>query len=120
MQKHSPVESVKSTRDRFKRCPMCAYLWKDRDAFLSDPMVRTVGYMATLEQVELGLFLFNHGVCGTTMAIRALEFTDMYTGPIFEERLIGTEECPGYCLLKDEIRSCPAKCACAYVRAVLE
>lgn len=39
---------------------------------------------------------------------------------MFTERLTGTEECQGMRLHEDDLRPCPAKCECAYVREVLQ
>lgn len=106
----------------FKKCSCCTHTWTTREEFLSDPMITIVGYQVKFDNLELGLFLFNHMVinCGTTMAIEAGKFSDLYDGPIYEEPLTNTDECPEYCLIKDELRPCPAKCACAYVREVIQ
>ena len=50
----------------------------------------------------------------------AEKFMDMYDGPVFDEKLTGKPECPGYCLNKSELRRCPAKCECAFIREILE
>ena len=31
-----------------------------------------------------------------------------------------TTECPEFCLHKSELRPCPAKCECAYVREIIQ
>ena len=54
------------------------------------------------------------------MAVPAGQFQNLYNGPIFEQRLTESEDCPGYCLRKDELRLCPAKCECAYVREIIQ
>jgi len=36
------------------------------------------------------------------MAVPAGQFQNLYNGPMFEQRLTGGEDCPGYCLRKDE------------------
>jgi hypothetical protein len=104
----------------FKKCPSCGHLWKARERFLEDPDVQLVGYQVNLDALELGLFLFNHLSCRTTLAIPAGDMTDLYDGPVFEERKTGTKECPKYCLYVEELGRCFAKCACAYVREVLD
>ncbi len=103
----------------FKQCPMCGHRWQDREGFLSDPDVRMLGYMANFERLELGLFLFDHQVCGTTMSLKASLFTDLYDGSVYVERQTGTEACPGHCLHVEELDPCPAQCECAYVREVV-
>ena len=103
----------------FKKCTMCREIWRSRKIFLSDQNVEVRGYIANFDHLELGIFLFDHKLCGTTLSIRASRFLDLYDGPVFEERLTGTEECPAYCLNEKELRPCPAKCECAYVREAL-
>ena len=103
----------------FKKCSMCKTEWQTREDFLGDPTVSVVGYNVNFEQLELGYFLFNHEMCGTTLAIEAKEFTDLYNGKVFEERKLGTDECPGHCLKEDDLDPCVAECECAYVREVL-
>ena len=104
----------------FKRCTCCPRVWESRAAFLEDAQIQNVGYMAHFEDLRLGLFLLNHEPCGTTLAIKAGLFTDLYDGPIFAEQKRGTEECPGYCLNQSKLGPCPARCECAYVRDVLQ
>jgi hypothetical protein len=78
-----------------------------------------IGYQPLFEKLTAGLFLFNHS-CGTTLATPAEAFQDLYDGPIFTERLNGTEECGGHCLHEDDLGPCPAKCECAYVREIMQ
>ena len=108
---------------QFKVCTTCRFSWNERDSFLSDPKVRLVGYQVNFDDLERGLFLFNHmrSGCRTTLAIESHRFTDMYKGPVYKERLAGKEDkCPGYCLYESQLLPCPSKCNCAYVRAVLQ
>lgn len=104
----------------FKKCPCCGHPWPRRLDLLEDPAVSVVGYMANFEVLELGLFLFNHAACRSTIAIEAGAFLDLYRGRIFSERLNGTAECPGYCLHEGDLDPCPAACECSYVRVVLD
>lgn len=103
----------------FKACTLCGHAWEKRKDLLEDPGVRVVGYMSNFEELELGLFLFNHTGCGTTFGIHAKEFVDLYEGDVFEQRLTNSDACPAYCGNKEELMPCPAKCECAYVRDVL-
>ncbi|OGV62447.1 MAG: hypothetical protein A3K19_33355 [Lentisphaerae bacterium RIFOXYB12_FULL_65_16] len=105
-----------------KVCPKCGTLWQDRNALLDDPCIGVIGYQPNFDDLEAGFFLFNHNApaCGTTFAIAAGQFTDLYHGPIFKERLTGTPQCPGHCLHEDDLEPCPNRCECAYVRAVLQ
>ncbi len=103
----------------FKTCTVCGFVWPGRSSFLSDPGVRLIGYQAHFEELTAGLFQFNHS-CGTTLSIEAYDFQDLYDGPIFTEQLSGTDECRGYCMDKEDLRPCVAKCECSYVRELLQ
>lgn len=103
----------------FKECGKCGKVWRSYLEFLSDPQISLVSYQVNFDNLELGLFLFSHS-CNSTLAITASVFTHLHYDPIFEERATGTNECPGFCLYKDELSPCPAKCECAYVRQVLQ
>lgn len=104
---------------KFKKCSMCKTEWNTRNDFLSDPNISVVGYNVNFEELELGCFLFNHTICGTTLAIEARIFTDLYQGKVFTERKTGGKECLGLCFDSTSIEPCPAQCECAYVREVL-
>lgn len=106
--------------NNFKQCTSCQKVWETREEFLDDPSTTIRGYQVHFQELELGYFLFDHDICGTTLALRAGEFTDLYTGEIYKERLTGTECCPSFCLSKEELRPCPAQCECAYVREVIQ
>ncbi|MBN1865187.1 MAG: hypothetical protein JW808_09830 [Victivallales bacterium] len=112
-----PVNTDSS--EPFKACPACGKVWHTRDELLSDPEVELVGYQVHFEDLSLGLMMFNHS-CRGTFAVAAEKFLDMYDGPAFDEMLAGKPECPGYCLKKTELRRCPAKCECAFIREILE
>ncbi|MBN1472135.1 MAG: hypothetical protein JW925_10175 [Syntrophaceae bacterium] len=103
----------------FKTCPVCKQVWETRNDFLDDPEIDIVGYQVHFKELSEGLFLFNHS-CNATMSLRAGVFEDLYSGPMFEDRLTGTDECPGYCLVEHELRPCPAKCDCAFAREVVQ
>lgn len=109
-----------SNADAFLTCSMCKAVWETRDAFLTDPAIRLAGYQADFEQLTLGLFLFNHLACETTLSIHAKAFEDLYDGPVFDRRAMGTEECPGHCLNRDNLEPCPVRCECAYIREILQ
>ncbi len=103
----------------FKTCSKCGFVWPERGSFLNDPNLRMIGYQADFEELMAGTFLFNH-ICKTTLAIKAEDFLDLYDGPIFSERLEGTEECGGHCQHKNDLSPCPLKCECAYVREIVQ
>jgi hypothetical protein len=106
----------------FKTCPSCSRNWETRDKFLSDTSLRIVGYQADFDSIADGLFYFTHHIdgCNTTLAVLAGDFFDMYTGEIYSERMTGSEECPGYCLRKDQLDRCEAFCEYAFVREIIE
>ena len=104
----------------FKRCTCCHAKWQTREEFLRSPDTRLIGYQPKFDDLVLGLLLFEHAVCGTSFALSAGVFVDMYDGPIFEERLTGTGACPSHCLHIHDLRPCPARCACAYVREIMQ
>ena len=103
----------------FKKCTVCRFQWALRDDFLRDPNIEVIGYQVDFDELAEGFFLFNHS-CKGTLAITAGEFNDLYDGPIFSERAEGSEDCPSHCLHENELRLCPVKCQCAYVREILQ
>ena len=86
---------------------------------MEDPDIEIVGYQANFKELMAGLLYFNHA-CKSTLAVSADAFADLYHGPVFEKRQTGSEDCPGFCLHKDELRPCPAECECAFVREVIQ
>jgi hypothetical protein len=106
----------------FKTCPKCRFRWRDRNKFLSDPLIRLIGYQVNVPGPVPGLFLFNHlaARCSTTMAIAAEDFLDLHRGPVFRECLAGKPGCPRHCLRQDDLDPCPAACECRFVRDVLQ
>lgn len=106
----------------FKECTSCGRPWNTREDFLEDRNVALVGYQAIYLELTAGLFLFNHLEVGclTTLAIPAALFWDLYEGAIFEERLLNTPRCAGHCLHSDDLKPCPNKCECAFVREILQ
>lgn len=105
--------------DVFKRCPTCGFEWSTREHFLEDSHLVIIGYQVSFDELEAGIFLFNHS-CGTTLAIRARDFKSLYEGPVFTKRANETEECPEFCLHQHDLRPCPVQCECAYVREIIQ
>jgi hypothetical protein len=103
----------------FKQCS-CKKVWRTREEFLDDPEVEIIGYQVDLEKLENGFFLFNHHACKSTLGVTIFIFKDLYDGPVYTERKTGSEECPTFCLYKENLERCPAKCACAYVREIIQ
>jgi hypothetical protein len=116
MNASDPFGSVNAV---FKKCSLCDFVWSLRDDFLRDPNIEIIGYQVHFEELKEGFFLFNHS-CKGTLTIPVVEFIDLYDGPIFKERVTGSEDCPGYCLYEEELGPCPAKCECAYIREIIQ
>ena len=104
----------------FKTCPFCSKVWSTRDDFLTDGDIDLVGYQVNFEDLVLGLLLFNHSVCQTTLAVKAELLKDLYFGPVFRERRTGEKDCRGFCLKRSELSPCPAECECAWVRGLMQ
>jgi hypothetical protein len=104
----------------FKTCPSCSTRWSSREEFLTDNHLDLVGYQVNSDELELGLFLFNHRACKTTLAIRAEQLQNLYIGPVFNKRRTGKKDCPGYCLRPMELAMCATECECAWVRGLLQ
>ena len=103
----------------FKQCTSCAVEWRSQEEFLADPAVTLLGLQVCFNNLLEGLIMFNH-TCRTTFSIEVSKFENLYEGTIYPERATGSEECPGYCLNERELKPCPAKCECAYVREILQ
>ena len=103
----------------FTHCNVCNYTWYSRQDFIVDRDIEIIGYQVNFKKLEAGFLYFNHR-CGNTIVLSANRFVDLYNGPIFEEAKTGTDECPGYCLNKEELRACRAKCECAYIREIIQ
>ena len=104
----------------FKKCSCCELPWFTRDEFLHDGQIELVGYQANFCQLELGYLLFNHLSCESTIAAHAGLFKDLYSGPIFGQRLTGTDVCQGFCKDSVALEPCDQRCECAYVREILQ
>jgi hypothetical protein len=105
----------------FKDCTSCNVSWITHEIFLSDPDIEIIGYQVNYKYLQLGYFLFNHSPCKTTFSIPAGVFKHLYNNkPVYKERLTNTEACPEYCLNDSDLRPCPNKCECSYVREIIQ
>ncbi len=111
-----------SSNQIFKECPLCSRIWVFREDFLKDPSIKLKGYKADFENLEMGLFFFNHNskLCKTTLTIETGQFIDLYHGRIYPDRKTGEDECQGYCLHINELKQCPLNCECAYIREIIQ
>jgi hypothetical protein len=103
----------------FAKCKKCNTLWKNRNDFITDTEVEIFAYQVHFENLKEGLFLFNHS-CGDTIALKAAEFSDLYTGKVFDKSQAGTENCGEHCMHANDLDPCPAACECAYVREIIQ
>ena len=104
----------------FKTCPMCGMKWENRETFLDDSELEFIGYQANFGLPEEGLFYFTHEAagCGSTMAIQAEFFLSLYAGKRYTDIKMLSKECSRYCLNRDLLQRCEARCRYAYVREV--
>ncbi len=105
----------------FKKCPNCGKIWKDRIKFLADSTVLLIGYQVHFKDPEKGLILFEHHIsdCGTTMAVPVGIFDDLHKGEHYDELIMGTEDCPGYCLNEQNFKKCENRCRVAFAREIV-
>ena len=106
----------------FKKCPSCNEIWSTQNEFITDKLLEINGYKADFEKLEYGLFFFTHknNNCFSTMAIEVKDFMNLYKGTIYSERKTGGEECPRYCLDKDQLDRCNVLCECAFAREIIQ
>ncbi|WP_173201595.1 hypothetical protein [Geobacter sp. SVR] len=106
----------------FKSCPKCFKRWSSRDDFLSDDLISLIGYQASFDQLENGLFLFTHRTseCLTTLAVCVSEFLDLFSGARCPETKALTRECPRFCLDESNLEPCNNPCQCAFVRDIMQ
>jgi len=91
----------------------------NRDTFLADPNLEIIGYQACFDDVRTGLYLFNH-TCRTTLAVKVMDFEDLYEGPVYDKVMKGSDQCSGYCLDVNVLEPCSAGCKYARVREVIQ
>ena len=104
----------------FKKCSCCESPWFTREEFLQDENIELIGYQVNFSHLELGYFLFNHLTCESTIAIPAGLFKDLYAGPVYAQRLTGTEVCQGFCKDMEVLEPCDNQCECVYVREIMQ
>ena len=105
--------------ENFYKCSCCKHLWSDVDSFLGDSDIILVGYQVHFEELKSGFFYFNHS-CGTTLGLLVSNFTHLYNGPIFTDRLNEADKCPGYCVHANNLKTCPLKCECTSIREIMQ
>lgn len=105
----------------FKACTTCEAVWQSMESFLSDPEVALAGYQVHFDDLEGGLFFFNHQHegCFTTLAIPVKEFISLSKRPLLAKR--DKQLCHGsdLCVRQGALTPHPVECECAWVREIL-
>jgi len=102
----------------FSQCKPCGTQWPTRDHFLNDPGLEIIEYRVNFDDLTAGAFIFCHD-CGSSLSLTVRHFNGLYEGPIFNVRATNSEDCPGYCLYRNNLKLCEVKCECAYVRNII-
>ncbi len=107
--------------DHFKVCSGCNKVWHTQERFISDCDLELNGYKANFEKLENGLFFFSHKQdgCHSSITTEVNDFMNLYSGPFYTDRKIGTEDCPDHCRNIEQLDRCEALCECAFVREIL-
>jgi len=106
----------------FKICPTCKKKWETLGEFRDDPELELAGYQVAFEDLEGGLFYFNHHHknCETTLAIPVGKFTVLTPLPIVTRRATKRALCPDTCVRQGAFEPCPVACECNWVREILQ
>ena len=80
--------------------------------------------MSNNDNYKRGAYLFNHILpgdsCNTTIGLFVYNFLDMYSGEIYDQLKMGTDECSGHCVSINELENCSAHCRNAIVRKIMQ
>jgi len=106
-------------KENFCACSNCGCVWETRDDFLNDEEIEIIGYQVIFKKMSTGVFLFNHS-CKGTFGLKVEQFEDLYDGPIFAEKITGSDACHNFCLHEDNLEPCPEQCECAFVREIIQ
>jgi hypothetical protein len=102
----------------FKACPKCGTLWSARADLLCDPQIRFLGYQSGPHAFDKGFFLFNHLLCGTSLALELPSVESLVQIPVLGLSGCATGAAPASCLHESGDTLCPLYCVCAFVQAV--
>ena len=106
----------------FKQCSYCGHKWVSRAEFVDDTDLLLNGYQAHLGDMAEGLLLFTHLRldCGTTLAVRVADFSDLWAVPTeIQQAKTGSAECPRHCLSIRDLEPCIEACRYRPVRDLL-
>jgi hypothetical protein len=104
----------------FTICNTCSQHWETITDFIEDPEIVLLGYQADFLKVKDGVFLFAHGTCTNTLALKVYHFKYLVDGPIFTENKMGRDGCPEYCVHGEQLAPCKNICECRWVRDVMQ
>ncbi len=108
----------------FKICTKCAYTWRVIDDFLKDPFICLVGFQASFDETESGLYLFNHipeeNHCATTLAVEVETFLSLYRGTMFTDIKFKSPQCEGHCTRVEDLSQCRVECKNAVAREIMQ
>ena len=104
----------------FTKCNVCGERWGLQREFLHDSKVDIIGYQVDFVSLPDGFFLFRHEKCKNSLSVRVGDFADLYNGPIYDNKKEEVDKCPDFCLRVNDLRPCPEKCECAYVREIIQ
>ena len=102
----------------FSQCESCGTQWPTRDHLLHDPELEIIEYQVDFNDFTAGIFIFHH-TCGSNLSLPVRKFNGLYEGTVFNVRVKDAEDCPDYCLYRENLEPCEAKCECAYVRNII-
>ncbi|MBZ0263601.1 hypothetical protein K8I28_02950 [bacterium] len=101
---------------------MCGTRWQHLADFVTDRDLVVNGYQASFSDSVEGLFVVTHDCenCGTTIAIKAGKFKELYGGPDYSEFKFDSSDCEGHCLDENDFGTCSQECGMRWVRVVLQ
>ena len=106
--------------ENYKKCKTCD-TWFSLEEIINDPDIKPIG-MAYLEgEKPEAFYFFHHDVkhCGSSFLIKVDEFKSFITVDIPMINLMHSDQCDGYCVEIEEIRSCDKQCRYAPYRQFL-
>ncbi len=79
------------------------------------------GFLPDFEESGEGLLVLTHNTpaCNGLISVQALLLAHLYTGPAFEESLLGKEDCDSACLRCDDFSGCSANCNMRWIREIM-
>ena len=106
----------------FRTCRQCGQQWASREVFLADPALRLSGCQVETDRPRSSALLFDHRVpgCGTTIALPVSALADLYAGAVHKVNWAPSAKCPRLCFDPQNLERCPAECASAFVREILQ